>query len=144
MSILSLIKKAVIISGQKPYYGPAHPNSYPVHITEDLIQAALPSLLRKGKPWSQDPEYRIIEVMVRVPRKFCTPGMVNAMDPDLPGKHPSLVAIALGRFRRTPEHPGGELVGLARSDWGEMSVVFDLKPRETVSVAPVGWGVSVC
>ncbi|KAM0555736.1 hypothetical protein ACHAPJ_006128 [Fusarium lateritium] len=140
MSTSSLSHKVRNIFGRKPVeFGPAHPNSYPVFITDDLINAALPVFTDQKKLWPKDPEFRVMPVMVKVPYKMCPPRMINTMPPDLPGKHPHLVAIALGRFRRTPEHPGGELSGIALSDWNQVSVAFDLEPREILSVFLVGY-----
>ncbi|SPJ80382.1 uncharacterized protein FTOL_08774 [Fusarium torulosum] len=134
----SLCDKIRSALGHKPaVFGPPHPDSYRVFITHDLVSAAMNVIVDKSTPWPKDSEYRIEMAFVNVPLEFCPPHVVHCMPPAQPGKHPYAVLIAKVRFRRTPEHPGGELTAIATTEWKEMAVAFGLEPRDFVSVVPL-------
>lgn len=135
---VSLCDKFRSLFGDKNVtFGPDLPDSYPLYITHDLVRSAMNVIADRNIPWPIDPEYRVEMVMVKVPLNFCPPKMIKAMPLDLTGRYSYAAAIAKARFRRTPEHPGGELVALAMADWSEMAVGFSLEPREHVSVVPL-------
>jgi hypothetical protein len=134
----SLCGKVHSILGHKPRpLGPAHPDSYPVYITHDLVSAAMNAVVNESTAWLRDPEYRIEVVMVKAPLQYCPLHIANAMPPGCTDRHPYAVAIAKARFHRTPEHPGGELTEIAMVEWNEMAVTFSLAPREFVTVVPL-------
>lgn len=118
-------------------FGPLYPDSYPVFITHDLASAAMNVIVDKSTAWPKDSEHRIEKALVNVPLKLCPPHVVHCMPPPESGKHPYAVFIADARFRRTPEHPGGELVGIVTTEWNEIVVAFSLEPRDVVSVVPL-------
>ncbi|KAF5238763.1 hypothetical protein FAUST_5347 [Fusarium austroamericanum] len=138
MSKPSLYSKIRSILGRKPRpLGPAHPNSYPLYITHDLVSAAMNAIVDKRISWPRDPEYRVEVVMINIPFQYCPSHIANAMPPGCSGKHPYAVAIAEARFQRTPENPGGELSEIAMVEWKEMAVTFSPTPREFVTVVPL-------
>ncbi|RGP61732.1 hypothetical protein FSPOR_9729 [Fusarium sporotrichioides] len=134
----SLRSKTRSILGRKPLpLGPAHPDSYPLYITSDLVSAAMNAIIDKRTVWPKDPQYRIEVVMVNMPFQHCPSHIADAMPPDCGGRHPYAVAIAKARFQRTPANPGGELAEIAMVEWKEMAVTFSLAPREFVTVVPL-------
>ncbi|EWZ79385.1 hypothetical protein FOCG_04595 [Fusarium oxysporum f. sp. radicis-lycopersici 26381] len=135
---VSLCQKFRSLFGDKPVaFGPDLPDSHPVYITHDLVRSVMNVIADRNITWPIDPEYRVEMVMVKVPLSFCPQNMVKVMPLDRTGRHPYTAAIAKARFRRTPEHPGGELVALAMAGWKEMAVGFSLEPREHVSIVPL-------
>jgi hypothetical protein len=134
----SLFDKIRSALGRKPVvFGPPHPDSYPVFITHDLVSAAMNVIVDKSTAWPKDSKYRIEKALVNVPLKLCPPHVVHCMPRTQPGKHPYAVFIADVRFRRTPEHTGGELVGIVTTERNGIVVAFSLEPRDVVSVIPL-------
>lgn len=80
--------------------------------TKDLVNAAMKVVFDKNTTWPRDSEFRIEVVMVNVPLQYCPSLLANTMPTDCEGSYPYVVAIAIARFHRTPEHPGGSSLRL--------------------------------
>lgn len=133
------LRKLRSLLGSKPkFFGPAHPDSYPLYITNDLVSAAMNVLTDREVAWPRDSQYRIEVVMVNIPLQYCPPHIANDMPPECEGRHPYAVAIGQARFRRTPENPGGELTEIAMIEWNYMAVTFSHSPKELVTLVPLG------
>jgi len=133
------LRKLRSLLGSKPkFFGPAHPDPYPLYITNDLVSAAMNVLTDREVAWPRDPQYRIEVVKVNIPLQYCPPHIANDMPPECEGRHPYAVAIGKARFRRTPENPGGELTEIAMIEWNYMAVTFSHSPKELVTLVPLG------
>ena len=126
-----------IFESKPKFFGPAHPDSHPLYITDDLVSAAMNALTDREVTWPRDPQYRIEVIMVNIPLQYCPPHIANDMPPECQGRHPYVVAIGKARFRRTPENPGGELTEVAMIEWNQMAVTFSHSPKELVTVVPL-------